>query len=468
VTAFLQTLAGALHRTGFADRVERRRRRARSAYAPFCRQVGGVPAPDRPRGNDGDLLVGLLHDGVPVRGALDPRLAKALVGADFADDGLAPGRWELTAFRGLVAVRDRAAGPGAGQVYIGEDSLRFAEAILDAAPHGLVLDVGAGSGLTGCALARSSERVLCVDVLDECLAATTVSAALNGLTERVDVVSGRFQDLDLDRPGRFNCIAANLPYVPVPAGLAYSPAGNGGPDGLGLIRSLLKRAVELLDPHDGALVMRLASLGDERGPLLLLDDLRGFAAATGYDVVVVADGRVPYELRAALTAKLAGRHNPDRDPVELLDVASAHLRGYGLPLHLACGLVARSGGTGRVDVVNLAAPLLLDRPVAPSRPVADVLAARDRIAAGYWRASRDLPDGFWELGTEREVLAPLERMQAVVRALADGATVRVSAERVFADMFAADPVRARSLLLTVELLVQQLLDCRLATARPGR
>ncbi|MEU4565164.1 hypothetical protein [Micromonospora sp. NPDC023956] len=453
----MDTLTTALRQTGFADRVDRRRRRARSAYEPFPPDAGLPAAPD----DAGDRLFRLLHDGTPAGDSLDPKLAKDLVVGDFADETLAPARWELTAYRGLLAARDRAGQPGGGTVYLGEDSLRFVATILDAAPHGRALDVGSGSGITGCALARTADHVLSVDLLDECRTATTLSATLNGLAHRVDAVRGRFQEVDLAGV-RFNCLAANLPYVPTPPGFAYSPAGNGGPDGLDAIRDLLGRGVDLLDPDDGMLVMRFQCLGHEGGPLLL-DDLRGFAARTGYDVVVVADGRVPYEVRAALTATLATGLNPDRSPAELLDLSLAHLRGYHRPSYLACGLVARSGGTGQVEFVDLSAPPVLDVPLTPTGPAAGLHAAREQVVAGYWYGSRDLPDGFWELADETHVEAPVARVAGLIEALADGVTVRDAAEQVFADLFAVDPLRARSLLVTTELLAHQLLAAGLLT-----
>ncbi|MEV6600449.1 50S ribosomal protein L11 methyltransferase [Actinoplanes sp. NPDC051346] len=448
----MRAVATLLRDASFAEQIEYRRRRARSAYEPFCPRSGAALA----GAADRDRLVDLLHDAAPVPDGFDPSLSRVLAEAGLIEDS-APGRWELTAFRGVIAARDRA---GGGQVYIGEDSLRFVDTILDAAPRGLALDVGAGSGITACALARSADRVISVDVVAEAVRATTLSAALNGVTDRVRPTLGRFQEIEL--PRRLNCIAANLPYVPVPDGFAYSPAGNGGPDGLALIRTLLEQAPEMLDPRDGTLVMRFQSLGDEND-LLLLPDLRRFATQTGFDVTVTVDGRVPYEVRAALTALLAEARNPDRDRAQLLQATTAHLRSFGLSSFLACGLVARSGGTGEVNVVHLRPASVLDRHLVPARRLPDVLAARNEIGADYWRAARDLPDGFGELGDVQHVRAPIDRIDEFVGALADGFTVRAAADRVFADLVAVDPLRSRALLVTAELLAEQLLHAGLVT-----
>lgn len=489
----LSVLPAALRRSALCQQIEQRRRRARSAYEPFPMNAGEPDAGEPDAGGPGqglpdagepdvgpraDPLVRLLHDGIAIPGGIPDDLAEDLAAAGLIAEApttgtprsatgrerIRPGRWQVTAFRGLFAVRDRPTGPAGARVYLGEDSLRFVETILDVAPGGRALDVGTGSGITACALARGCERVVAVDVVEECLHAAAVSASLNGMGPRVVPVHSSLAELGAPRatPGgsRFTCVAANLPYVPVPPSLAYSPAGDGGPDGLGPIRQLLRRAGELLDPDTGTLLLRFQGLAGDRGPLLLRD-LRAFARRHHFDVLVVADGRVPYEVRAALTALLAGPLDPTLTPAEIHATTRAHLAAFCRPHFLACAVVATAGGGGRVEFVDLSNPPLLDRVVVPRGPVSRVLAARERIVAGYWHGVRDLPDGFWELATTREVLAPVTRFEPLVRALGDGACARDAAERVCADLFAADPVRAQSLLVTVELLVQQLVRARL-------
>ncbi len=445
-----------LRETHFAGRVERARRQGAVAYGPW---PGGEPA--GPGTQDGPLLWNLLHLGRPAPHPPEPALSAALAGLELLNGAGGPGGWEVTAFQGVLAARDRAEPAGTGAVYIGEDSLRFTEAILQAGPTGRALDVGCGSGITTCALARGCREVTGVDLQPECLRATRLSAALNGCGERVRTWQGDFFT-DFTPTAPLNCVAANLPYVPVPPALAYSAAGDGGPDGLDLNRRLLERAAGLLDPGDGMLVTRFQSLGDAAGPLLMPDIAR-FAKATGHDVSVVADGRVPPGVRAALTALHAHRHNPHLSRAAVLREVDAHMAGFGQPYYFACGLTSRSGGTGTVTFTDLSDGPLPDEPVtAAGRPPAG---AEQTAVRRYRERSHDLPDGFWELGGAAEVAAPPERLTALLGALEEGASCRELAESVFADRFAADPLRARALYVTTELMAQCLVDAGLAGKR---
>ncbi|MEU7999188.1 hypothetical protein AB0B83_28255 [Micromonospora sp. NPDC049060] len=124
---------------------------------------------------------------------------------------------------------------------------------------------------------------------------------------------------------------------------------------------------------------------------------------------------------------------------------------------------ARTGNGPAVTAVDLSAPPVLDLPPSPTGTAAALHDARDQVVAGYWHGSRDLPDGFWELATETDVRAPVSRLAEFAAALADGVTARDATEQVFADLVAADPLRARSLLVTTELLTHQLIAARLPT-----
>ncbi|MFI7099190.1 methyltransferase domain-containing protein [Streptomyces sp. NPDC050161] len=443
----------------FAQRVEYARRRAAQSYEPW--PSTGSAGPEHDLGAD---LWNLLHLGSPARSSFDPALAGRLADLGLTDRHGRPGTWELTAFRGVLAARDRAEQPGTGDVYIGEDSLRFVDTILDALPTGRALDVGCGSGITSSALARTCQEVTAVDLQEVCLEATRLTGALNGVGERIRTRHGDFfRDFTTDTP--LNCICANLPYVPVPPDLAYSAAGNGGPDGLDLNRRLLRAARSLLDPGDGMLVMRFQSLGDASGPMLLRE-IGEFAKAAGHDVSVVADGRTVPEVRAALTALHAQRHNPALSPDAVLAAVDAHLNRYEQPVYFACSLVSRSGGTGQVTFTDLSGGVGMDAGLTAAQAPAGAVRTAERLYRG--RAA-DLPDGFWELGGTSDVAAPLTRLPELVSAIgdapSDGVTGRALAETVFAECFAADATRARALYVTTELMLNCLADAGLVRVR---
>lgn len=127
---------------------------------------------------------------------------------------------------------------------------------------GRLVDVGTGAGPI--ALSVKHERpdadVLAIDVSDAALALARANAERLGLE-----VAFAVSDLLADLPGRFDVIAANLPYVPdgdprtEPGVVRHEPhlALWGGPDGLDLIRRLVEQAPARLSPG-GAVVLEVS------------------------------------------------------------------------------------------------------------------------------------------------------------------------------------------------------------------
>jgi hypothetical protein len=452
-------LADLLARTCFAERVEVARRGGFATYEPWPPpEVRGAGS-----GGLGESLWRLVHLGEVAHEHFDRPLWEDLcavglaAGVDEAErdgaDPARPGRFELTAHRGLVAARDRPRAGARGGVHIGEDSLRFAEAILAVAARGRALDVGSGSGISSCALGRTCEQVHAIDVVPACVEATTLSMGLNGMGEKVYATLAQLDAYEPPVP--FDCVVGNLPGVPVPPGLTYPPDGAGGPDGLQLMRLFLDRCHTTLASPTGVVVMRFQSLGDEQGPLLLAE-LRELAPRVGWEVSVMTESRIPASVRAALTAHHALPVNPGIAPLAMLARTDAHLAGMGLHEYYASTLVARPGG-GSVTYTNLSGPSLVGRTLAlvPGCDLAQVAAAA--VPAYYGRA-HDLPDSFWELGSQAFIDDPPARLEQVLERLDTPATVTELLEEVFADHVAEDPIRARFLYVTVELLCLCLLD----------
>ena len=121
-----------------------------------------------------------------------------------------------------------------------------------------VADVGTGSGAIAItvALELSAAGVFATDVSADALAVARDNAARHGVVQRCTFVQGDLA-APLHRFGPFDCILANLPYVPsaaIPAEpdpVAYEPrlALDGGRDGLDLYRKLLGQIGVLAGPH---------------------------------------------------------------------------------------------------------------------------------------------------------------------------------------------------------------------------
>jgi release factor glutamine methyltransferase len=148
-----------------------------------------------------------------------------------------------------------------------ETELLVAAALVDR-PCG-VLDVATGSGAVALALAAElpDGTVDAVDISEDALAVARANAERLGLAKRT-----RFWRSDLlsEVADRYDCIVANLPYVPSgdlqdlqPEITRYEPAGalDGGRDGLDLIRRLVNDSPGHFKP--GGLIA--LEIGDGQG-----------------------------------------------------------------------------------------------------------------------------------------------------------------------------------------------------------
>ena len=165
-------------------------------------------------------------------------------------------------FRGLdVKCDGRALVPRQETEQMVEVALSFATA-----PSGRLLEVATGSGAPVLAFAQERPGWSCAatDLSPEALALARENAARNGLEGRVEWFQG-----DLLTPlagsGPFDLMMANLPYIPSgdidglqPEVRDHDPrlALDGGPDGLDLVRRLLKEAPALL-VRGGRLVLEI-------------------------------------------------------------------------------------------------------------------------------------------------------------------------------------------------------------------
>ena len=129
----------------------------------------------------------------------------------------------------------------------------------------LVADIGAGSGCLAIALAVNApqlRRVYAVDTSEDALVLARQNAQRHAVDERITFLSGDLLD---PLPEPVDIIVANLPYIPAPDIEGLMPevrdhepraALAGGPDGLDLVRRLLKGAPERVK-DGGALFLEI-------------------------------------------------------------------------------------------------------------------------------------------------------------------------------------------------------------------
>ena len=164
-----------------------------------------------------------------------------------------------------------------------------------------VVDVGTGSGCIAVSLAARlpNDKVIAVDVSTDALAVAAENAGRHGVGGRVRLLES---DLLSDVTEQVDLIVANLPYIPdaevpslQPEVRDYEPpiALGGGPDGLALIRRLLRQARARLSRH-GTVMLEInppqsATLPDEVRAMFPGADVRVVQDLAGLDRVVVID-----------------------------------------------------------------------------------------------------------------------------------------------------------------------------------
>src|SRR5262245_9953854 len=142
------------------------------------------------------------------------------------------------------------------------------------------IDVGPGSGCVAFALARHRPdlRVIALDVAPEAAAVARANAGALGAGARVSAVAGDL--LAAVRPRVADLVVANLPYLPTAMIASLAPevrdhdprlALNGGPDGLRIIRRLVREAPSRL-AAGGTLVLETAGPAQVRAVSDLLNE----------------------------------------------------------------------------------------------------------------------------------------------------------------------------------------------------
>lgn len=204
----------------------------------------------------------------------------------------------------------------------GSDAVLLAASLPDLG-EGPLLDIGAGVGTIGlaAAIAQPALRVVLLERDPELAGLAQANAALNGLAERVTVVTGDIAGpaaaLGLD-PNSFACVAMNPPYYPPRANRA-SPVPNrraAHVEEAGL-EPWLRAARRLLKPRGRLLMVHRA----EALPELLAGLSTGFGAVMIRPVHAQADQPA---IRILVAATLGSKK-----PAALLPALVLHAPGGG-------------------------------------------------------------------------------------------------------------------------------------------
>ncbi len=175
--------------------------------------------------------------------------------------------------------------PAIADIYLGPESYTLANYLQRRAgmlpSSGKALDLCTGSGIAAQSLAALRRGVVWtgVDLSGQAIEAARFNAMLNDTSDRYSAIEG---DLYAPVDGQqFGLIVANPPFIPVPSSADFPVYGDGGADGMSVLRPMLAGLARHLTPS-GRAVVYAEGLGNARGPLVL--DLLEETARTGLTV----------------------------------------------------------------------------------------------------------------------------------------------------------------------------------------
>ncbi len=162
--------------------------------------------------------------------------------------------------------------PAIADIYLGPESYTLANYLQRRAgalpSSGKALDLCTGSGIAAQSLAAVRRGVVWtgVDLSGQAIEAASFNAMLNDTSDRYSAVEG---DLYAPVEGqRFGLIVANPPFIPVPSSTGFPLYGDGGTDGMSVLRPMLAGLARHLAPS-GRAVIYAEGLGNASGPLVL-------------------------------------------------------------------------------------------------------------------------------------------------------------------------------------------------------
>lgn len=171
-------------------------------------------------------------------------------------------------------------------VYIGIDTYKLSNYI----PQHHVkktLDLCTGSGIQGIVASNISDEVFCVEYNKKVAPITEFNILLNESESNTKVYIG-----DLYEPvkgEKFDLIISNPPFIPTPQNIEYPICGDGGENGL----KIIKRIIEGFDSYlsDGGCAMIIGECIGNKNQILLLDLLKSLLSPNNYIVNLILHAR---------------------------------------------------------------------------------------------------------------------------------------------------------------------------------
>lgn len=151
------------------------------------------------------------------------------------------------------------------EVYIGMDTYRLTS-ILPKKRITSHLDLCTGSGIQAIVESPFLKKTVALDVNANVIPVLRFNLVLNDVEDKITVVESDLYK-KLNENEMFDLITANPPFIPIPEGLPFSIAGDGGSDGLAVIDKIIEGFDKYLQIGGNAIISG-EGLGNENIPLL--------------------------------------------------------------------------------------------------------------------------------------------------------------------------------------------------------
>lgn len=122
--------------------------------------------------------------------------------------------------------------------YIGIDTYWLSRIIVNRL-KGTVLDLCTGSGIQGILAAKTADYVLAVDIDPITVSIARFNTFLNDVDSKMEVKQGDLY-FAVDEGVKFDYILSNPPFIPIPINVDFPICGDGGEDGMQIIRRIVK------------------------------------------------------------------------------------------------------------------------------------------------------------------------------------------------------------------------------------
>ena len=239
-------------------------------------------------------------------------------------------------------------------IYLGKDSYYLAQKLV-IPPDSYVLDLCTGTGIQAILSSARARKVVGIELEDQAFTIATYNAILNNVENKVNVKKG-----DLYNPvkeERFDIICSNPPYMPIPSEVKYDVFGDGGFDGLNILRKILNE----LDNHlvvGGKGIISGWGIGDENYPFIY-KILEEYCKEMRWNATLMLTLKKHLAYEAYEIAFTASRYNDTRIN-ELVTKWKKHYQDLEAEYGYDFIIFINKNKNMRLNIIDLSNPLKLD------------------------------------------------------------------------------------------------------------